>query len=46
MKRIENENVEFLRFLAQKSGLKPSPLPLRDVWKIFDPLNSEVKIFS
>lgn len=31
-----------LHYLGEQSGYDKVPMPLRDVWTLFDPLNSEV----
>ncbi|KAI1706900.1 histidine phosphatase superfamily (branch 2) domain-containing protein [Ditylenchus destructor] len=41
VRAIEKENEAMLTYLGEKSGYGKIPLPLRDLWYIFDPLNSE-----
>uniref|UniRef100_A0A914Z5F7 Lysosomal acid phosphatase n=1 Tax=Panagrolaimus superbus TaxID=310955 RepID=A0A914Z5F7_9BILA len=36
--KISKKNENMLRFLAEKSGATKIPLPLREIWFIFDPL--------
>uniref|UniRef100_A0A914DPJ1 Lysosomal acid phosphatase n=1 Tax=Acrobeloides nanus TaxID=290746 RepID=A0A914DPJ1_9BILA len=40
VKQIERENANMLRYLGEKSGLGKIPIPLKDMWNLFDPLNS------
>jgi lysosomal acid phosphatase len=41
VKQIERQNEAILKFLGEKGGYGTVPMPLRDAWKLFDPLNSE-----
>ncbi|CAD5222452.1 unnamed protein product [Bursaphelenchus xylophilus] len=41
VKKIEEENHDFLVFLAKQSGLEKEVMRLRDLWKLFDPLMAE-----
>uniref|UniRef100_A0A0N5CE58 Acid phosphatase 5 n=1 Tax=Strongyloides papillosus TaxID=174720 RepID=A0A0N5CE58_STREA len=41
LKKIENENKEFLNFLGNVTGLSNGPLPIKNIWLVFDPLNAE-----
>lgn len=39
---IADENGAFLRFLSSQSGFAQSPLPLREMRYVFDPINCRV----
>ncbi|CAD5217721.1 unnamed protein product [Bursaphelenchus okinawaensis] len=41
VKILEDHNADFLQFLAEKTGLYDKQVPLRNMWKIFDPLMAE-----
>uniref|UniRef100_A0A0N4ZMZ1 Prostatic acid phosphatase n=1 Tax=Parastrongyloides trichosuri TaxID=131310 RepID=A0A0N4ZMZ1_PARTI len=40
--KLEEENKDFLTFLGNVTNLSKGPLPLKDVWLVFDPLNAEL----
>uniref|UniRef100_A0A914DG09 Lysosomal acid phosphatase n=1 Tax=Acrobeloides nanus TaxID=290746 RepID=A0A914DG09_9BILA len=42
-KQIERENANMLRYLGEKAGFGKIPIPLKDMWHLFDPLNSIVR---
>lgn len=43
-RQYEEDNAELLEFLGQKSGLGTIPLPFSEVWKVWEPLNGEVRL--
>lgn len=43
VKAIEKANTDFLRYLAVKGGYSETAISLRNLWLLFDPLNSEVR---
>lgn len=41
LKKIEDENKDFLTFIGNVTGLSKGPLPIKNIWLVFDPLNAE-----
>ncbi|KAH7731105.1 Protein PHO-5 [Aphelenchoides avenae] len=41
VKDVERQNSAMLHYLGEQSGYGKVPMPLRDIWTLFDPLNSE-----
>lgn len=42
VKQIEAENRAFLELVGTQTGYSKGALPLREMWKVFDPLMAEV----
>uniref|UniRef100_A0A0K0E195 Acid phosphatase n=1 Tax=Strongyloides stercoralis TaxID=6248 RepID=A0A0K0E195_STRER len=41
LQKIESDNKEFLTFIGNVTGLSKGPLPIKNIWLVFDPLNAE-----